>query len=113
MKQIYELGQIVWAFKQQGEDYVKTSGIVRQAEINKSGYVQYQIESLVNGQTVHVLANHASMACSEEEINMKIKKYNDWSQAQKVEYEKIFGCPEFNTELISGTLVELADKRGQ
>lgn len=113
MKQIYELGQVVWAFKQQGENFVKTSGIVRQAEINKSGYVQYQIESLVSGQTVHILANHASMACTEEEIDIKIKKYHDWSEAQKLEYEKIFGCPEFNNEIISGTLVELASKRGQ
>ena len=40
MKQVYELGQKVWAFKQQGDGFVKTCGIVVLAEINSSGYTQ-------------------------------------------------------------------------
>lgn len=106
MKQVYELGQKVWAFKQEGEGFVKTSGVIRMAEINKSGYVQYQIKCMAELPTGElkeytILANHASMACTEEEIDIKIKKYHDWSEAQKVDYEKVFGVPEFDVKEIN------------
>lgn len=101
MKQIYQLGQLVWAFKQEGDNFVKTSGFVRMVEINKSGYTQYQIKCFADLPTGEVkeytiLANHASMACTETEIDAKIKKYYEWSEAQKKDYENIFGSPEFD-----------------
>ena len=117
MKQIYELGQVVWAFKQQGDDFVKTSGVIRMAEINTSGYVQYQIKCmsiLPNGdkKDYTILANHASLASTEAEIDEKIKKYNDWAEAQKKDYESNFGAPEFDLAVIDNEIMVLAQERG-
>lgn len=99
--QIYELGQKVWAFKQQGDGFVKTSGVIVLAEINTSGYIQYKIKCMTELPTGElkdytILANHASLANTEAEIDAKIKKYNDWSDAQKKDYEEIFGAPEYD-----------------
>lgn len=117
-KQIYKLGETVWAFKQEGDNFAKTSGIIRMAEINKSGYIQYQVKAttiLPTGELKEftVLANHASLAYTEEEIDAKIKKYYDWSEAQKIDYNKTFGEPEYDTKEIEERVVELAQKRGK
>lgn len=111
MKQQYELGQKVWAFKQEGNGFLKACGIVHMAEINKSGYIQYQIKchtQTITGEDKEftIIANHASMAHSEPEVEQKIKKYYEWSEAQKKDYEKVFGAPEFDTK-------ELEQERGK
>lgn len=105
MKQVYELGQKVWAFKQEGNGFAKACGIVRMVEINKSGYMQYQIKCFaktITGEEKEytILANHASMACSEPEVDQKIKKYYEWSEAQKKDYEENFGEPEFDVNAL-------------
>jgi hypothetical protein len=46
------------------------------------------------------------MAYSEPEVEQKIKKYYEWSEAQKKDYEKVFGAPEFDTK-------ELEQERGK
>lgn len=117
MKQIYELGETVWAFKQEGDNFVKTSGIIRMAEINKSGYVQYQVKAcsiLPTGEAKEftILANHASLARTEEEINAKIKKYYDWSEAQKKDYNETFGAAEYDVKEIEERAAKLAQERG-
>ena len=117
--QQYELGQKVWAFKQEGDDkFVKTSGVIKMAEINKSGYVQYQILSFVldpmtqKPKDYTILANHASLAATEEEIDAKIKKYFDWAEKQKKEYEENFGTPEFDKNQLTQDAAEMAKHRG-
>lgn len=104
-KQKFELGQKVWAFKQEGEGFVKAFGVVRMVEINKSGYIQYQIKCFtktITGEEKEytILANHASMACTESELEQKIKKYYEWSEAQKKDYEENFGAPEFDVNTL-------------
>lgn len=115
--QKYKLGQKVWAFKQQGDDFVKTSGVIQMAEINKSGYIQYEISAcniLPTGEVKEfkILANHASMAETEPEIDEKIKKYHEWAEAQKEDYNNTFGAPEFNPQDIARDIAELAKTRG-
>ena len=117
MNQIYALGTGVWCFKQQGDGFVKTSGIVRMAEINKSGYIQYEIDTTVETpegfKKVKILANHASMAFTESEVDEKIKKYNDWEKVQKEDYEKHFGKPDFDMEALEKFGQDLATQRGK
>ena len=57
-----------------------------------------------DGQDYTILANHASLASTESEIDAKIKKYCDWSDAQKKDYEETFGAPEFSTEALDEAL---------
>ncbi len=117
MYQIYELGNTVWCFKQQGDGFVKTSGIVRMAEINKSGYIQYEIDTTLETpegfKKVKILANHASMAFTEADIDKKIELYNDWEKAQKEDYEEHFGKPDFNMEELEKIGQDLATQRGK
>lgn len=109
MKQQYNLGDKVFAFKQQGDGFVKACGVIVKAEINTGGYIQYEIKcqtKLPNGdlKDYTIYANHASMAGSETEIDAKIKKYKDWSDAQKIDYEQNFGVPEYNWESLNSTI---------
>ena len=42
MKQKFNLGDTVWAFKQQGKELKKAYGVVQSAEIDASGFVFYK-----------------------------------------------------------------------
>lgn len=116
-KQKYNLGDKIWCFRQQGDGFVKTSGVVKMAEINSAGYIQYQIECVFlspTGEetTKNLTTNHASMALSETEIDIKIKKYDDWAQASKKDFEANFGSPEFAPDYLLNSARELAQNRG-
>lgn len=118
MKQKYELGTAVWAFKQEGQGFVKTSGIVKKAEINSGGYVQYEVAAGFRQEDgsikeLKILANHASMAETEQEIDSKIRTYHIWEEAQKANYNKTFGAPEYDLKEIDAKMEEMADNRGK
>ena len=103
--QQYELGQAVWAFKQQGQSLVKVHGIVQQAELDKSGYIFYKVASAKKGadgklETFVITANHASLAATEEELNVKVENYNTFQNEQRKVFEEKFGKPEFEPDEI-------------
>lgn len=107
--QKFELGQIVWAFKQQGQAIVKACGIIQQAEIDKSGYVFYKVatgklDEKGQLQTALLTANHASLAATEAEIDAKIAEYASFQDAQKKVFEEKFGVPEFEPDEIETRL---------
>lgn len=104
MKQIYELGQKVWAFKQQGKDMLKVCGVVQSAEIDASGFVFYKIATILDGEIKFVMANHASIADSESGIDSKIKLYFEFQEQQKQLFEERIGKPEFEPEYIANAL---------
>lgn len=118
MKQQFELGTLVWAFKHDGDKFLKATGVVKLAEINKSGYVQYQISTqatLPTGEVkeIPILANHASMALTESEIDAKIKQYHDWLEENKASYEKVFGAPEYDPKELDKKIAETESQRGK
>lgn len=110
MKQQYNLGDKVFAFKQQGQGIVKAFGIVQAVELDKSGYIFYKIMTgkMVNGefQTTLITANHASLAHSEPELDIKIEKYTQFQNEQKKKFEDNFGVPEFTPDYVESTLKE-------
>lgn len=108
MKQQFELGQKVWAFKQQGKEMKKVFGVVQSAEIDASGFVFYKIATLVKtkeGISVgNITANHASIATSEEQIDKMIETYKQFQAEQKKAFEDTFGGNEFEPDFIATTL---------
>lgn len=97
MKQKYELGEFVHAFRA-GKEIVKVKGYVRMAEINNGGYIQYEI--CTPDAVIH--ANHASMAHSESELDAKIAEYSKFQEEQKAIFENKFGAPEFDMDSLKG-----------
>ena len=110
MKQKFELGQKVWAFKQQGDTLKKAFGIVQSAEIDNSGFIFYKIALLVKTkdgiQVSSINANHASIASSEVEIDKMIETYHAFQEEQKKQFEKTFGGSEFAKNYIEQALTE-------
>ena len=98
-KQAYELGQEVFVFRTQKGEVSAGKGIIHLAEINTSGYVQYSVKvTKADGTKDTWLANHASIALSEEELKTKIDTYVQFNADQKAKYVELFGAPEFNAE---------------
>lgn len=110
MKQQFELGQKVWAFKQQGKELKKVFGVVESAQIDASGFIFYKIATLIktkDGISVSgITANHASIATSEEEINRMIETYHKFQEEQKKAFEDTFGGNEFEPDFIATTLTQ-------
>lgn len=110
MKQKFELGQKVWAFKQQGKELKKVFGIVESAQIDASGFVFYKISTLVQtkeGISVgSITANHASIATTESEINKMIETYHKFQEEQKELFNKTFGGNEFEPNYIETELTK-------
>ena len=107
--QQFELGQAVWAFKQQGQSLVKVHGIVQQVELDKSGYIFYKVASAKKGangelETFIITANHASLAATEAELDVKVEKYSKFQEEQKKVFEEKFGTPEFESDEIDTRL---------
>lgn len=106
MKQKFELGQKVWAFKQQGKDLIKLSGIIQAAEIDQSGFVFYKVAVVAGEEIKPIMANHASVALTETEIDDKIKLYHEFQEQQKKLFEERIGCPEFEPDYVTKQLTE-------
>lgn len=106
MLQKYELGTKVWCFKQQGKDLVKMSGVIQSAEIDASGFVFYKVAILSGEEIKSVMANHASIAMSESELDTKISLYHEFQEQQKALFEERIGKPEFAPDYIAGKLKE-------
>lgn len=110
MKQTFELGQKVWGFKQQGKDLKKVFGVVQSAKIDASGFIFYEIATLVQtkeGVSVGAItANHASIATTEEEIDKMIETYHKFQTEQKKAFEETFGGNEFEPNFIETTLTQ-------
>lgn len=108
--QKYELGQTVWAFKQQGKKLVKSCGIIQTAELDESGFIFYKIAILAQTpdgvQVKQITANHASIASSESEIDEKMETYHKFQEEQKKVFEKTFGASEFEPDYIAKTLAK-------
>lgn len=105
MKQKFELGQKVWAFKQIGKDLKKAFGIVQTAELDESGFIFYKIAVLQKNadgtvKVGNITANHASVASTEKEIDKMIEIYHKFQEEQKAQFEKTFGGSEFEPNYI-------------
>lgn len=109
-KQKFELGQKVWAFKQQGSTLKKAPGVIQSAKIDASGFIFYEVAVLVQTkegiQVSAITANHASIALSEVEIDKMIETYHKFQETQKKEFEEIFGGAEFAPDYIPTTLTK-------
>lgn len=111
-KQQYELGTKVWAFKQYGQkkELFKAFGVIRSAEIDPTGYVFYNISTLQQTKEgikqVDILANHASIAMSEAEIDKKMALYHEFQEQQKALFEDRIGAPEFTPGYVEQKLTE-------
>lgn len=108
MKQKFELGQKVWAFKQQGKELVKMTGVIQSAEIDASGYVFYKVAVLNGDEVKQVMANHASVALSEQELDEKMELYQEFQAQQKALFEERIGKPEFFPNFIEKNLTKEA-----
>lgn len=106
MKQKFELGTKVWCFKQQGKDLVKMFGIVQCAEIDASGFIFYKIAILNGDEVKQVMANHASIALLEPEIEEKMELYQEFQAQQKALFEERIGKPEFFPDYIEKELTK-------
>lgn len=110
MKQLYELGQKVWCFKQQGKDLIKAFGVVQTAELDQSGFIFYKIAFLAKvGEEVsikQITANHASIALTEEDIDKKMATYHKFQEEQKKAFEDTFGANEFDPDYIAKELAK-------
>lgn len=108
MKQKYELGQVVYVFRIIKGETQKAVGIVKLAELNKSGYIQYSVDVAYKSgnETKRETwqTNHASMATNEVDIERKRKTYVDFNQQQHEKYIELFGAPDFNIEEIEKQL---------
>lgn len=109
--QKYSLGQKVWAFKQQGQALVKAFGVIQQVELDKSGYIFYKVltgkmDEKGQLQTALLTANHASLAETEAELDVKIAEYATFQEAQKKVFEEKFGKPEFAPDAVEALLAE-------
>ena len=106
MKQKFELGTKVWAFKQQGKDLVKSFGVIQSAEIDASGFLFYKVAIVVGNEVKSIMANHASIALSETEIDKKMALYHDFQEQQRKLFEERIGYPEFTPGYIEKSLAE-------
>lgn len=110
MKQTFELGQKVWAFKQQGKELKKVFGVVESAQIDASGFIFYDIATLVQTKegisVCKITANHASIALTEEEINNMIEIYHKFQEEQKKAFEATFGGNEFEPNYVETLLTK-------
>lgn len=102
--QKFELGQKVWCFKQQGKDLFKAFGVIQSAEIDASGFIFYKVAIMVNNEVKSLMANHASIALTEEEIDAKMAFYHEFQEQQKQLFEEKIGAPEFLPGYIEQTL---------
>lgn len=97
MKQLYALGQKVYIFRAHKGEISMGRGIIHLAEINTSGYIQYSVKVfLPDGNTDTWVANHASIAETENEIQAKADTYKRFNEEQKKKYVELFGAPEFD-----------------
>jgi hypothetical protein len=106
MLQKYELGTKVWCFKQQGKDLLKMNGVIQCAEIDGSGFVFYKIAILAGDEIKSIMANHASIAVSEVELDKKMALYHEFQEQQKALFEERIGKPEFTPNYIESKLKE-------
>lgn len=110
MKQKFELGQKVWAFKQQGKELKKAFGIIQTAELDQSGFIFYKVAVLQQtpeGVKVgNITVNHASVAKTEEEIDKMMETYHEFQAQQKELFEKTFGGNEFEPNYIETELTQ-------
>lgn len=108
MKQKFNLGDTVWAFKQQGKELKKAYGVVQSAEIDDSGFIFYKVSTLVQTKegiaVSSITVNHASIAHTEEEINKMIETYHTFQENQKKIFEETFGGNEFEPGFIEKIL---------
>ena len=105
-KQQYELGTKVWAFKQQGKDLIKSFGVIQSAEIDGSGFVFYKVAIVSDNEVKTIMANHASIAMSEAEIDKKMALYHEFQEQQKALFEERIGAPEFTPGYVEQKLAE-------
>ena len=103
-KQQYELGQKVWAFKQAGKTLVKWTGVIQCAEIDASGFIFYKVAVKEGDKINFIMANHASIALTEEEIDKKMAFYHEFQEQQRKLFEESVGAPEFIPEYIVSAL---------
>lgn len=97
--QEHQLGQEVFVFRVQKGELVAAKGIVTVAEIDRSGYILYTIQTTLGEGNKEVWrANNASIALSEEELKQKMDMYQKFNEEQKAKYVELFGAPEFNAE---------------
>ena len=106
MLQKYELGTKVWCFKQQGKELIKMAGVIQCAEIDGSGFVFYKVAFISGDEVKSVMANHASIALSETELNKKMELYHEFQEQQKALFEERIGKPEFTPDYIAKALKE-------
>lgn len=106
--QKFKLGDAVWAFKQQGKELKKAYGVVKSAEIDDSGFIFYEVSTLVKTKEgigiSSITVNHASIAYTEEEIDKMINTYHVFQENQKKVFEETFGGNEFEPDFIEKTL---------
>ena len=113
MAQLYGLGQKVWAFKQAGskEKLQKKQGIVQSIELDDSGFLFYKIAVTVTTpegvKVSSIMANNASVALTEEDIDRKIESYHNFQEEQKKVFEERFGGPDFEQNYINEELAKL------
>lgn len=104
MKQKFNLGDTVWAFKQQGRELVKWAGVIQSAEIDASGFIFYKVAVKEADKVNFIMANHASIALTEQEIDEKMAFYHEFQEQQRKLFEEKIGAPEFIPEYIVNTL---------
>lgn len=111
MKQKFQLGDAVWAYKQQSkEQLVKVHGIVQSVEIDPSGFIFYKVVTLQQTKEglkpVSIMANHASMALLEPEIDTMIETYKKFQEEQREKFNATFGANEFEPNFVDNELMK-------
>lgn len=110
MKQKFELGQKVWAFKQVAKELKKAFGIIQTAELDASGFIFYKVAVLQKtpeGVKVgNITVNHASVATTEKEIDEMMATYHKFQEEQKELFNKTFGGNEFEPNYIETELTK-------
>lgn len=100
-KQAFDLGQEVLVFRAQKGELVAANGIITVAEIDRSGYILYTVQTTLGEDNKEAWrANYASLATSEDELKQKMDAYRQFNEEQKAKYIELFGAPEFNPEEI-------------
>lgn len=94
--QKYGLGEEVFVFRAQKGELVAAKGIITAAEIDRSGYILYTVQTTLGADQKEAWrANNASIALSEEELQQKMDAYKQFNDEQKEKYIELFGAPEF------------------
>lgn len=108
MKQKFELGTKVYVFRTQKGKVSKGVGIIKIAEINTAGYIQYSVDviTIKDGKPTKDLwvVNHASMATTQTELDKKADTYAEFNKQQHDRYIELFGAPEFDIKEIEKQL---------